>query len=329
MNTAFRKSVLVGIAGLSVAGTAAGCAPAAQAPAAQGAPRASESAAGTGSYKDGTYSADGNYISPNGTETVGVELTLAGGAVSDVKITQHPSNPNTRKFQGEFAGGIQSQIVGKKLDEIKVSKVAGSSLTSGGFNQAVEKIKSQAQLAQVATASSSRGIVPHPGWTDFSFDGIGTRWEISTPSPLSGGHRRRLLDTVAGVRRRVVPFPAGLAHRGRRPAARDALSCPPEAAALGQLYETLYRLTGGAMTPLIGGSLEHLGYDAAYSLRPGGPPLPAPPWDDVLDWQGTVLTTRAPVVIDVGAAGKGQLADLLSGRAARRRRRGALHRCQR
>ena len=39
--------------------------------------------------------------------------------------------------------------------------------------------------------------MPHPGWTDFSFDGIGTRWEISTPSPLSGAHRRRLLDTVA------------------------------------------------------------------------------------------------------------------------------------
>ncbi len=149
MNTAFRKSVLVGMAGLSVAGTVAGCAPSAQAPAAQGAAPASESAAATstasGTYKDGTYSADGNYTSPNGTETVGVELTLASGAVSDVKITQHPSNPNTRKFQGEFAGGIQSQVVGKKLDEIKVSKVAGSSLTSGGFNQAVADIKSQAQ----------------------------------------------------------------------------------------------------------------------------------------------------------------------------------------
>ena len=148
MNTAFRKSVLVGIAGLSLAGTAAGCAPSAagRRPHAGRAARSVRShAAGTGSYKDGTYSADGNYISPNGTETVGVELTLAGGAVSDVKITQHPSNPNTRKFQGEFAGGIQSQVVGKKLDEIKVSKVAGSSLTSGGFNQAVAKIKSQAQ----------------------------------------------------------------------------------------------------------------------------------------------------------------------------------------
>lgn len=158
MSFPVRKSVFVGIAGLSLVGTVAGCAPSAQPPAAQssgpstapatsGAPMAgtgSSSSAASG-YKDGTYSADGNYVSPNGTETVGVELTLSGGTVSDVNITQHPSNPNTRKFQGEFAGGIKAQIVGKKLDELNVSKVAGSSLTSGGFNQAVEKIKAEAQ----------------------------------------------------------------------------------------------------------------------------------------------------------------------------------------
>jgi uncharacterized protein with FMN-binding domain len=146
MHTSFRKNVLVGIAGLSLAGTAAGCAPGAQgtaAPTTQAATSAPATAA-AGSYQDGTYSADGNYVSPNGTETVGVQLTLAGGSVSDVVITPHPSNPNTRKFQGEFASGIKAQIVGKQLDEIKVSKVAGSSLTSGGFNQAVEKIKADA-----------------------------------------------------------------------------------------------------------------------------------------------------------------------------------------
>lgn len=144
MNISLRKSVFVGIAGLSLAGTAAGCAPG-QATSPQATTAAPSAAAGAASYKDGTYSADGNYVSPNGNETVGVELTLVGGAVTDVKITPHPSNSNTRKFQGEFAGGIQSQIVGKKLDDIKVSKVAASSLTSGGFNQAVEKIKSEAR----------------------------------------------------------------------------------------------------------------------------------------------------------------------------------------
>ncbi|VXB52887.1 conserved exported hypothetical protein [Arthrobacter sp. 9AX] len=157
MRPSVRKSVFAGIAGLSLAGTVAGCAPSAAEPA----PAATGGAAGTSAatpsaatsslassgstYKDGTYSADGNYVSPNGTETVGVQLTLAEGKITDVSITQHPSNPNTRKFQGEFAGGIAGQVVGKNIDELNVSKVAGSSLTSGGFNEAVEKIKQEAQ----------------------------------------------------------------------------------------------------------------------------------------------------------------------------------------
>lgn len=156
MKPSVRKSVFAGIAGLSLAGTVAGCAPSAQQPATQETPSAESSAAAAPSasssalassgegYKDGTYKADGTYKSPNGTETVGVQLTLANGTVSAVEITEHPSNPNTRKFQGEFASGIAEQVVGKSLDEIKVSKVAGSSLTSGGFNQAVEEIKNQA-----------------------------------------------------------------------------------------------------------------------------------------------------------------------------------------
>ncbi|MHC6592348.1 FMN-binding protein [Arthrobacter sp. C152] len=153
---ALRNGVYAGIAGLSLAGTVAGCAPSAAEPApaspgttagASAAPSPGTSAlAGSGSvYRDGTYSADGNYVSPNGTETVGVQLTLAAGTVTGVQITQHPSNPNTRKFQGEFAGGIAAQVVGRNIDELRVSKVAGSSLTSGGFNQALEKIKAEAQ----------------------------------------------------------------------------------------------------------------------------------------------------------------------------------------
>ncbi|OFI40071.1 hypothetical protein BIU82_01570 [Arthrobacter sp. SW1] len=158
MTSPFRKTLIAGVAGLSLAGTVAACAPGSQAPSGTAAPSGTSSAAGGssstpaapssaggGSYKDGSYSADGTYTSPNGTETVGVQLTLSGGTVSAVDITVHPSNPNTRKFQGEFKDGIAAQVVGKKLDEINVSKVAGSSLTSGGFNQAVESIKAQAR----------------------------------------------------------------------------------------------------------------------------------------------------------------------------------------
>jgi thiamine biosynthesis lipoprotein len=151
----------------------------------------------------------------------------------------------------------------------------------------------------------------HPGWTDFSFDRIGTRWEVSTPSPLSDAHRRRLLDAVEAYDAVWSRFrPDSLVADAARAPGRYEL--PAEAAALGDLYGTLYRLSAGAMTPLIGASLEQLGYGAGYSLRPDGPPLPAPRWEEVLDWQGTVLTTTEPVGIDIGAAGKGQLADLLS-----------------
>ncbi|MET3175597.1 UNVERIFIED_ORG: uncharacterized protein with FMN-binding domain [Arthrobacter sp. UYCu721] len=154
MRPSVRKSVFVGIAGLSLAGTVAGCAPSdTPAPTSDSTSGASTDPSGPAStpassgsvYQDGTYGADGTYVSPNGTETVGVELTLAAGMVTAVNITQHPSSPNTRKFQGEFAGGIAAQVVGKSIDELKVSKVAGSSLTSGGFNQALDKIKAEAQ----------------------------------------------------------------------------------------------------------------------------------------------------------------------------------------
>jgi thiamine biosynthesis lipoprotein len=153
--------------------------------------------------------------------------------------------------------------------------------------------------------------VPHPGWSAFSFDGIGTSWEVSTPGTLDGVQRRKLLAVVEEYDAAWSRFrtDSTVAQAARQP---GSYVMPDGAGALGRLYRSLYRITDGAMTPLVGGSLEQLGYDPAYSLRPRGIPLAAPRWEDVLDWQDAMLTTTAPVVLDVGAAGKGQLADLLA-----------------
>lgn len=97
-----------------------------------------------GEYADGTYTADGSYQTPETVEEISVTLTVADGLVTEVEVTGDPQARESEQYQGQFIDGISDEVVGKSLDEIDVSKVAGSSLTSGGFNQAVESIKEQA-----------------------------------------------------------------------------------------------------------------------------------------------------------------------------------------
>lgn len=154
--------------------------------------------------------------------------------------------------------------------------------------------------------------MPHPGWSTFRFEGIGTQWEISTPAGLVAAVRRELLEVVATYdktwsRFRTDSLVSGLSRSAGK------ITLQGHAVRLQEVYSTLYRLSGGAMTPLIGSSLERLGYDATYALKPSGSPLPPPRWEDVLDWAGTEMSAKEPVVVDTGAAGKGQLVDLLGG----------------
>lgn len=154
--------------------------------------------------------------------------------------------------------------------------------------------------------------MPHAGWQDFRFEGIGTSWEISTPAPLSPGLRNSVLAEVERYDSAWSRFREDSLVT-RISVAPGQYELPPEATGLAALYRQLYTLSGGAMTPLIGESLERLGYDPHYSLQPRGEAAPPPAWDTVLEWHGTSLRTTAPVVLDIGAAGKGQLVDLLAG----------------
>ena len=100
--------------------------------------------ADAGAYADGDYSAEGSYSNPGGESTVKVDLTISDGTISDVTVTPEAKNGTSKQYQEKFAGGVADEVVGKSLDDIKVSKVAGSSLTSGGFNKAIEQIKTDA-----------------------------------------------------------------------------------------------------------------------------------------------------------------------------------------
>lgn len=96
-------------------------------------------------YKDGSYSAVGDYVSPGGAETVAVSLTLSGGVVTDATVTGQATRPESKNWQGKFISGYKTLVIGKKIDEIALTKVSGSSLTPKGFNDALAKIKVQAK----------------------------------------------------------------------------------------------------------------------------------------------------------------------------------------
>ena len=139
------RPLRVSAAAASVIGIAAlaGCSAGGTTPAPTGAGSSPDAGTG-GSYTDGTYTAEGSYSTPESVETITVTLTLADGVVSDVEVVGEPTRAESQQYQGQFIGGIADEVVGKSLDDISVSRVAGSSLTSGGFNQAVEDIKAQA-----------------------------------------------------------------------------------------------------------------------------------------------------------------------------------------
>jgi len=98
-------------------------------------------------YTDGTYTADGGYTAPSGPESITVQITLADDVVTDVVVTPHATEGNQALFQGKFAGAIATEVDGKDIDTLRISRVGGSSLTSGGFNQALEAIKAEALAA--------------------------------------------------------------------------------------------------------------------------------------------------------------------------------------
>ena len=149
MNRLQKKSAVAAFALLSLGTTLAGCAPTAvdtgtDAGTDAGTDTGTDTGTTSGTYTDGTYTESGNYQAPSGTETVEVTLTLADGIITDVTVVGDATDPTAQSRQAQFIAGIADIVVDANIDDLDVQKVGGSSLTSGGFNLAVEAIKADA-----------------------------------------------------------------------------------------------------------------------------------------------------------------------------------------
>jgi uncharacterized protein with FMN-binding domain len=103
------------------------------------------SAASTGGFKDGTYKATGSYSSPGGQESITVSLTLKSGVISAATAKSGANDLTAQEYQMSFIQGYKALVVGKNISDVKLSAVSGSSLTSQGFNSAVQKIETEAK----------------------------------------------------------------------------------------------------------------------------------------------------------------------------------------
>jgi uncharacterized protein with FMN-binding domain len=95
-----------------------------------GATRSRSTISGDAAYADGVYTATGQYGSLPSSITVTV--TLVGDVITAVRVTPHATNPTSLEFQRRFAAAIPVVVIGKRIDEVRVSRLAGSSGTRRG-----------------------------------------------------------------------------------------------------------------------------------------------------------------------------------------------------
>lgn len=94
-------------------------------------------------YTDGARTVNTSYIAPGSSNhTMAITLTLKGDVVTASSIVYGGDKVGeSTKYQNRFMAAYESQVIGKKIDSIKLSRVGGASLTTNGFNDALAQIK--------------------------------------------------------------------------------------------------------------------------------------------------------------------------------------------
>ena len=95
-------------------------------------------------YTDGTYTVKGVYGTAKNPNGIIVTLQLADDAIAAVAVTPAGTHKTSIGLQKKFAVAISDEVVGRPIDEVHLDRLAGSSLTTKGFNDAIEKIKIEA-----------------------------------------------------------------------------------------------------------------------------------------------------------------------------------------
>ena len=148
----------------------------------------------------------------------------------------------------------------------------------------------------------------------YRFDAIGTSWKIDIRDPLSQTQEEDLFLALVS---RIAMYDQTYSRFrddslvGEMSRNAGTYKLPDDSEKLFSLYRKIYDLTRGKVTPLIGSVLVAAGYDAAYTLQQREELISPPPWDDVFSFCEKTIIMHRPMILDIGAGGKGHLIDII------------------
>jgi thiamine biosynthesis lipoprotein len=143
-------------------------------------------------------------------------------------------------------------------------------------------------------------------YRSFSFEAIGTFWQITIEQSLA---KSQFNSLVASIEECIGEFDHNYS-RFRADSLISKMAKQADAKILFDLYQDMYKLSHGLMTPLVGQLLSDAGYDANYSLKPKRLSQVVT-WEEALSYNFPDITIKCPALIDLGAAGKGYLVDII------------------
>jgi len=140
------KAIRAGLAGISAAAALAACSTdvsdVSDASDTRGSTSVPTGSRTDSAYADGEYTARGWYGGlPSSIE---VAVTLDDGVITDAEVTPQATDPTSLDYQERFAAAVPGLVEGRPVDEVNLDRVAGSSGTPDGFNEALDRIKDEA-----------------------------------------------------------------------------------------------------------------------------------------------------------------------------------------
>lgn len=148
----------------------------------------------------------------------------------------------------------------------------------------------------------------------FRFQAIGGQWEIETVRSLQVSVQRQILETIelfdktySGFRKNSLIYEMLSASSG------GVYEFPDNAVALFNFYTQLHISTKGAVDPVLSRKHEMPGYHLSYSCLPGADLVSVKDasWGKDIAYHCNKIETKRPLSIDIGAAGKGLLIDMV------------------